>query len=298
MGKKHSDNLPMPNTITVIQSYNAVDDKYKNVEFLTVKTIKSSDDMLTEIKEIASKANHNDEIMDVILHTSEQITNNLLEKLKKECENSKKFKKNLHNVQLAFTRSYTQVNRRLASELNDFVGFYLADFALSSLDHVLQTTSTKKNKVMWAVSEKDDLVTSQIKAWATQKELALARLDDTHVIIPTGVTKVYAYVTNNHEAEALIEAMKDNDFKGSLSLIDCSKAFGASNRALLATMVTDGLLEDAVALTPGTKFTLSEQEKQDLNTDKHENCLKATVESSYPIRPIRPVRPIRRYYNN
>lgn len=273
MGKKNcnSDLAQPSNSLSprsyVLQSYNAVDDKYKNVEFLTVKTIKSSDDMLAEIKKIASKANHDDEI---ILHTSEQITKNLVEKIINECENSKKFKKNLHNVQLAFTRSYTQVNRNLASELNDLVEDTIASFALSSLDHVLQTTSTKKNKVAWITSAQDTLVTSQIKAWATQKELTLAVLNGVAITISSGIEKVYAYVTNNHEGEELIEAMKENNFTGSLALVDCIDAFGPSNRAIVATMVANSLLEEANVLQPGTRHSLSEQEKRDLNQDKHE----------------------------
>lgn len=254
----------------VLQSYNALDDKYKNDESFTVKTIKSSDNILDEIKEIASKANHNDVIL---LHTSEQITKNLLEKLKKKCENSKKFKKNLRQLQLAFTRSVAEVNRNLASELNDLVGIEITSFALSSLDHVLQTTSTKKNKVAWITSEKDNLVNKEIKAWATQKELDLAVLNGVDIMIPSGIEKMYAYVTNNHEAEVLIEAMKENNFTGSLALVDCFDAFGASNRLIVATMVTDGLLEEANVLQAGTKYSLSETEKRDLNQDRHEPCL-------------------------
>ena len=61
----------------LIQSYDAVD--YNDYGFLTVKTLKSSDKMLSEIKKIASRANQI-----IILHTSEQLTGNLLEKLIKE----------------------------------------------------------------------------------------------------------------------------------------------------------------------------------------------------------------------
>ena len=206
----------------------------------------------------------------------------MLEKLKKKCENSKKFIKNLHNVQLITTRSVAEVNRHLASELNDLVGIDIASFALSSLDHVLQTTSTKKNKVAWITSAQDNLVTSQIKAWATQKGLGLAVINGVALTIPSGIEKLYAYVTNNHEGEELIQAMKENNFTGSLTLVDCFDAFGASNRALVSTMVAGSLLEEANVLQPGTRHSLSEQEKRDLNQDKHEQSLLGVVTSSYP----------------
>jgi hypothetical protein len=273
--------IPASSSITVLQSYNALDRSEYEVKHpfpFTIKTIKSSDGMLDEIKEIASRAGMG-RMAQILIHTPEQLTKNLLEKLITKCENSKKFKKNLHGVQIAFTRSFAEVNRNLVYQLNEIVEFELANFALSSLHNIFQTTSTKKEKDMWFVSEKNNLITNQIWNWAANNNLKLARLDGTSLITAAGVAKVYAYVTNSHEGEVVIEAMKDNNFRGSLSLIDCSKAFGASNRALVATMVADGLLEDAVELSPGTKYNLSEQEKQDLNTDKHENCLKATVDN-------------------
>jgi hypothetical protein len=260
----------------VIQSYDAVDDKYKNVEFLTVKTIKSSDKMLSEIKNIASKANHDDKIMDVILHTSEQLTKNLLEKLIKECKKSKRFKHNLHNVQLMITRSVTAVNRNLASNLNGILRVPIIRFTLSSLDDVLKTTSTKKSNVAWVVSQQDNSVTRELSDWVTSNELSLAVLNGQDMV-PSGIDILYAYVTNNHEGEELIAMLKDNNFIGNLILVDCINAFGASNRATVAKMVVDDFLEEATVLQPGCKYNLSEKEKQGLNQDKHEQSLVGLV---------------------
>ena len=278
--KNCNSNLAQPcffRTLVVLQSYRALDrSEYEVKHPFTIKTTKSSDDMLAEIKKIVTA---NDGMAQFFLHTSEQLTTNLLEKLEKECENSKNFRKNIRNVKLTFTRSVAEVNRHLVYQLNENVGFDLVTFALSSLQNMLKTTSTKKDKATWLLSEKNNLTTSEIQRWAANNELKLARLNGNDMVIPSGITKIYAYVTNNHEGEALIQAMKDNDFRGSVVLIDCFDAFGSSNRALLATMVADGLLEDAIALSPGTKYSLSEQEKHDLNTDKHEECLKGTVEN-------------------
>jgi len=267
-------------SLVVLQSYNALAYEHEHKdEILTVKTTKSSDEMIAEIKEIVTANDNNHEMSQILLHTSEQLTTNLLEKLKKECENSKKFKKNLHNVELIITRSVTEVNRDLVSQLNETVNFRLGTFALSSLQNILYTTSTKTEKNMWFVSEKNNLITTEMVHWCANNNLELVLLDGNDRLMPGGVTKIYAYVINSHEGELLIQAIKDNNFKGTVVLIDCLKAFGSSNSALLATMVADGLLEDAVALLPGTKYALNEQDKQDLNTDKHEECLKGTVEN-------------------
>jgi len=267
--------LAAPSSITVLQSYNALDrSEYEVKRPVTIKTIKKSDDMLAEIKQIVTA---NDGMAQMLIHTPEEVTKNLLEKLITKCENSKKFKKNLRNVHLVVTRSIADVNRDRMSQLNEIVDFQLVTSALSSLRNILDTTSTKK--VMWVTSEKNNLITNQISTWAANNDLELAVLDGTHFLIPAGVAKLYSYVTNSHEGEVIIEAIKDNNFKGSLYLIDCATAFGSSNRALVARMVADGSLEDAVLLSPGSKYNLSEQEKQDLNTDKHENCLKATVQN-------------------
>ena len=253
----------------LIQSYDAVD--YNDYGFLTVKTLKSSDKMLSEIKKIASRANQI-----IILHTSEQLTGNLLEKLIKECKNSKRFKHNLHNVQLMITRSVTAVNRNLASELNGIVRFAIASFTLSSLDHVLKTTSTKKEKVMWAVSQQDNSVTRELSDWVISNELSLAVLNGQDMV-PAEIGILYAYVTNNHEGEELIAMIKDNNFTGSLTLVDCLRAFGASNQETVAKMVADGFLEEATVLQHGCKYNLSEKEKQGLNQDKHEHSLLGLV---------------------
>jgi hypothetical protein len=117
---------------------------------------------------------------------------------------------------------------------------------------------------------------------ATNNELPYIRLAGNDIDIPAGINKVYAYVTNDHEGELLIQLIKEKNFGGSLLLIDCINALGSSNKEMLAAMVSGGVLEEVLVLQPGCKIALSEEEKHGLNQDKHEQCLLGIVTSNYP----------------